>query len=62
MEKKIDAFKEGKIDCSKLMEIFQGWNAHAKWANTYKIRKSILKKINKAKSEAEQNLLKQKDS
>ena len=48
MLKKIDAYKENLVCREKMMEIFQGWNAYAKWANTYKLRKSILSKINKS--------------
>ena len=31
----------------KKIEKFQGWNAYAKWANTFYLRKNILKKLNK---------------
>ena len=27
-------------------EIFQGWNAYAKWANSYKLRKQTYKILN----------------
>ena len=45
--KKINDYKNNLICKEKMMEIFQGWNAYAKWAKTYKLRKSILSKINK---------------
>lgn len=27
------------------MEIFQGWNAYAKWANTLGLRRKVVKRI-----------------
>ena len=48
METKVRDFKQGKIEYPETMRIFNGWNAHAKWANRYKIRKSILNKIYKS--------------
>ena len=38
---KIKEYKEGKISKEKIIESFQGWNAYAKWANSYKLRKGI---------------------
>jgi len=38
---KIRNYKKGNITEEKMLEIFQGWNAHAKWANSYKLRKRI---------------------
>ncbi len=42
---KIENYKKGNIPEEKLLEIFQGWNAYAKWANSFKLRKNIIKKI-----------------
>ncbi len=42
---KIKEYRGEEISYEKLMEIFQGWNAYAKWANSYKIRKETQKKI-----------------
>ena len=36
MREKIKQYKEGKITKNKFKEIYQGWIAYAKWANTYK--------------------------
>ncbi len=47
MLKKIDTYRDKLVSKEKMMEIFQGWNAYAKWANAFKLRKSILSKINK---------------
>ncbi|MBU2576728.1 MAG: reverse transcriptase/maturase family protein [Nanoarchaeota archaeon] len=47
MLKKIDTYRDKLVSKEKMMEIFQGWNAYAKWANTYNLRKSVLSKINK---------------
>ena len=39
MKRKILLFTEGKISYEKFFDIFQGWNAYAKWGNSYnKIR------------------------
>jgi RNA-directed DNA polymerase len=41
----IENYREDKITKENLLEIFHGWQAHAKWANTFKLRKSLIKKI-----------------
>jgi len=46
---KVGKFNNGLIDNEEIMEIFQGWNAYAKWANSYKIRRKVLSMINKIK-------------
>ena len=43
---KIKSCKKREISKEKLLESFQGWNAYAKWANTFKLRKVIIKEIN----------------
>jgi hypothetical protein len=43
-------YNHEKLSKEKILEIFQGWNAYAKWANTYKLRKNVLSKINKIDS------------
>jgi len=40
---KIRNYKKGNIIEEKMLEIFQGWNAYAKWANSYKLRNKINK-------------------
>jgi RNA-directed DNA polymerase len=42
---KIERFKLGIIDYEKILESFQGWNAYAKWANSFKLRKEVVKNI-----------------
>ena len=39
MERKIYLALKKKSSPEKLIEIYQGWQAYAKWANTYKLRK-----------------------
>src|SRR3989344_3781491 len=34
---KVDKYKKGKISKEKMLEIFQGWNAYAKWADSYRL-------------------------
>jgi hypothetical protein len=43
---KIEKYKHGEICKEKILESFQGWNAYAKWANCFKLKKEIVKKIN----------------
>jgi len=43
IKRKIQYFKDGLIDTDKFAEIWQGWNAYAKWANTYKLRLELLR-------------------
>ncbi len=50
MERKVKEFVDKKISYSELMRSFQGWNSHAKWANTYLTRRKILKKIQRQKN------------
>ncbi len=45
MERKIDSCLNKEISYDKLIEGFQGWQAYAKWANTYNLRKEIAWKI-----------------
>ena len=42
MKSKINLYKENKISKVKLFEIYQGWRAYAKWADTLKVREYIL--------------------
>lgn len=42
---KIRKYKAGEVSKEKIFEIFQGWDAYAKWADTYKLRKEIIKGI-----------------
>jgi len=44
---KIEKYKYGEISHDKILESFQGWQAYAKWANTYKLRNRLLKLIDK---------------
>ena len=48
---KIENYKEGKISKLEILESFQGWNAYAKWANSYKLRKESVKKIYSTKND-----------
>ena len=43
---KIKKYKEGEMPKEKILECFQGWNAYAKWANTLKLRRNVVRKIN----------------
>ncbi len=37
---------EKELSLEKIKEIFQGWNAHSKWSNTFKLRTKIFNLIN----------------
>jgi len=45
MRKKIETFKQGLMSKERFLESFHGWNAYAKWANSFKLRKEVVKKI-----------------
>ena len=45
MKHKIKKFSQGKIQQDKMAEIFQGWNAYAKWANAFSTREKIFLEI-----------------
>ena len=54
---KIIIFENSELTKREIMEIFQGWNAYAKWGNTYELRRSVLKKISsKIKKPLKRNL------
>jgi retron-type reverse transcriptase len=42
---KVEEYKQGELPKEKLLASFQGWNAYAKWANSYKLRKKVVKRI-----------------
>ena len=42
---RIKKYKNNEIKKEKMLEIFQGWNACSKWANSYKLRKNLVKEI-----------------
>jgi predicted RNase H-like nuclease (RuvC/YqgF family) len=45
MKRKIEMLKLGLMPKDKFLESLQGWGAYAKWANTYKLRKSLIASI-----------------
>lgn len=45
MLKKILVYKRDKLSKEEILESFQGWNAYAKWANSYQLRRKVVKKI-----------------
>ena len=45
MKSKIRQYKNNKISKVKMFEIYQGWKAHAKWANSSNTREKILKDL-----------------
>jgi len=45
MENKIKDFNECLVSKDKILKIFQGWNAYATWANTYKLRNNFFDKL-----------------
>ncbi len=45
MRRKIHLFKEGVLGFRSLIESYQGWQAYARWANTYNLREQIKKEI-----------------
>ncbi|MEK6897992.1 MAG: RNA-directed DNA polymerase [Nanoarchaeota archaeon] len=45
MLSKIEEYERRELSREKILESFQGWNAYAKWANSYKLRKKIMVKL-----------------
>lgn len=45
MSRKVELFKQGKLDEDAIWDSFQGWQAYAKWANTYKLRNKFQREI-----------------
>ena len=41
----VEKYKNDYISKEEILESFQGWQAYAKWANSYKIRKEVVKRI-----------------
>ena len=48
----VEKYKKGEITKEKIMESFQGWNAYAKWANSFKLRRKLSEKIYPIKTPA----------
>ncbi|MDO8517615.1 MAG: reverse transcriptase domain-containing protein [Nanoarchaeota archaeon] len=42
---KIEKYKREEISKEKMLECFHGWDAYAKWANSYNLRRKIVEKI-----------------
>jgi len=42
---KVNRYKRGELTKEQIYESFQGWNAYAKWANSFKLRREVVKKI-----------------
>lgn len=45
MNRKIYLFRKGIIDFDTLFDCYKGWQAYAKWGNTYKLRGKIKREI-----------------
>ena len=45
MKSKIADFYEGNLSMSRILKSFQGWNAYAKWANCYNMRKNLAENL-----------------
>lgn len=42
---KIEQYRNGELSKEKILESFQGWNAYAKWADSFGLRRDVVKKI-----------------
>jgi len=45
IEEKIDIYNMGLLSYEKFFESFQGWNAHAKWADSYNLTNRLIKNL-----------------
>ena len=43
MKRRVDLFNKGNIHPQKFLDIYEGWQAYSRWANTRKCKKNILK-------------------
>jgi len=41
----VEKYKKEEISKEKMIESFQGWNAYAKWADSYKLKREVVRKI-----------------
>lgn len=55
IRRKLELFSKNEAAYHKMTEIFQGWQAYAKWANTLKLRRNISKEIHKIKKNLKPN-------
>ena len=46
MTTNLDLFAKDLLNKEQILESFQGWNAYAKWADSYKARKRIASVMN----------------
>ena len=44
-EQKLESYRKKEIAKEILVESLQGWFGYAKWANTHRLRKEIIRKI-----------------
>ena len=44
-EKRLKLYKDGLLSYNLFLEQLQGWFGYAQWANTYKFKKRIIKKV-----------------
>lgn len=49
IQRKVEAFDKNELLYRYLTESFQGWQAYAKWANTFNLRRRIAQQIARAK-------------
>jgi len=42
---KIRKYRNADLNKEKILEIFQGWNAYAKWADSFELRKKVVREI-----------------
>lgn len=45
MHMKIEQYRRGEISYDKILESYQGWQAYAMWADTYKLRKKMANRL-----------------
>lgn len=55
MKNKTKKFSKGEISNEEISEIFQGWNAYAKWVDTRELRRSLAKEIYRVKINPKSN-------
>jgi len=41
----VEEYRQGEISKNDMLEIFQGWQAYSRWANCFKLRKKVVRRI-----------------
>ncbi len=49
MKRRVNDFSKGNLSYRQMTEIYRGWQAYAKWSDSFRVRKNVAKEIQKVK-------------